>query len=163
MKLFKHKKPSPQELVAWVDGTLRGRKAEQVAQAVAASPDLQALVKQLRRAREVVALLEETEQPLPVTPEVYWQQVRARIRRTQSEKPEPIWKLWSRWVWAKAPVMAVIVALLCLGWWVYHRSHEQTPPLASSYAEVESSTNAPGIITFRSEAAGMTVVWVDTP
>jgi len=163
MKLFKHKKPSPQQLVAWADGTLRGRKAKQVAQAVAASPDLQTLVKQLRQARDAVASLREMEYPLPETPEVYWQQVRARIRRTQAEKPEPVWKLWSRRVWAKAPIMAVIVALLSLGWWVYHRSREQSPPLAPSYAEIESSTNAPGIITFRSEAAGMTVVWVDTP
>jgi anti-sigma factor RsiW len=150
------------ELQAHLDGQLAPRDQLRVEQALAEDPARRALRDELEGLKRLLAL-----GPLPrAVPEpeaFYWSQIQRKIqtqeaaeRRTDAQRPVPAWKR-SLVPLGAAVAMAVILALAL---------RVQLDPAApvSAHRGLEAGSllaEHGSSILFRSEAEGITVVWVD--
>lgn len=148
-------------LQAWVDGELSPTEAAEVEQWTAQDAEARVLAAELRRVRSWLQGA-EVARPVPETREFYWSQIRRGIEREaggrapegqpRSEAPAAWWQWWL----APAGALAAIVFLLLVVSGVGRRSAQ----LAVLH-EIETPLEQINSITFRSERARMTVVWVD--
>ncbi|MDH7504181.1 MAG: hypothetical protein QHJ82_15910 [Verrucomicrobiota bacterium] len=147
------------KIQAWLDGELAGSEAESVERLIAQDGEARALFAELRWTKSALAQ-GELERAVPESREFYWAKIERAIRATETAKPAVLNRPWVglmvRW-FAPAGIVAALVLLLVLP--MLHQSRQQ-PWIAG--AEIESPLNDVGSITFRSEAEGMTIVWVNT-
>ena len=151
------------KLQAYLDGELSAGEAKAIADLLASEPGAQALYQELRIARSLLSG-NELERKLPESREFYWSKIQRQIERVEStltdgvaEPEAPRW--WTRFL-APVGVLAgltifVVVAL---------RSPEggrSFLALDDSH-EIETPLEETSSFSFRSEAAAMTVVWVDS-
>lgn len=155
------------ELQSWIDGELDSAAAEAMASRVAADPALAALAEELRTLK---VLLKDQEQAFPVDvpmPEnAYWQGIEKRIEAgsggatVDAEAEVAGSRGWLRFLIPFA-VAAVALSVLDVGSWFGGRGTGRGG--GSEVAEEVMTELADGKMTtfnFRSEKAGITVVWV---
>lgn len=147
------------KIQAWLDGELAGSEAESVERLIAQDADARALVAELRWTRSALAQ-GELEREVPESREFYWSKIERAIGATETDKPAVSNRPWVglilRW-FAPAGIVAALALFFVVP--ILRQSHQQ-PWVAG--AEIESPLNDVGSITFRSEAEGMTIVWVNT-
>ena len=143
------------KILAYVDNELPAAERAVVSKLLASDPAARALADELTSSAR---WLRENEPvpPVPVTREFYWSQIARRIDREEKvPRPQVAW--WFRLL-APAGVVAAVVAALFL----VARQPGDPVLTAEVRDDVESSLEQSSSFTFRSEAEGMTVVWVDT-
>ncbi len=149
------------QIQSWVDGELSSRQARAVAAGVEADPEARALARELRATRRIL-VDHELEHRVPETREFYWSGI-SRGLEAQAKHRRPSWfrlPFWGRgWLVPGGAVAACLVALVA--WkgglpWMDRGSRY----LATGH-EIETPIEEAASITFRSESARMTVVWVD--
>jgi len=151
------------KLQACLDGELSSDETRAIEELLARDAGARSLFEELRATRTLLAG-GELEVKLPETGEFYWSKIRRQIeledRRSPSiNAPEPVSAWWVRFVTPAGALAAlalfVVVAL--------KHSEPPEPILALDDShEIETPLEETSSFSFRSEAAAMTVVWVDS-
>jgi anti-sigma factor RsiW len=148
------------KLQAYLDNELSGAEARKVAAWLDRDAEGRALSAELS---EIKTLLAGNELPktLPESREFYWSRIERAIRQQEAGQEEPRDSLsgYSWWVRLVAPAMGVVV-LLVAGLSLVRLNHR--PTQVSYMYEIESPLENTGAISFHSQSAGMTVVWVES-
>jgi anti-sigma factor RsiW len=151
------------KLQACVDGELPSSEARRVAELVEADAEARALFEELKVTRASLRG-NELEFTVPASREFYWSGIRRRIEQAEAAneapavpEPEPWWIRF----FAPAGVLAALVVLVALTLTFADRPGGNSPALAVGH-QIETPLDEVSSIAFRSESAGMTVVWVDT-
>ena len=147
------------KLQAWVDGELAAAEAARLAGQVANDAALEALVRQLRAVKTALAG-NELDRAVPETREFYWGKIqRALERAAVTDQPRPVGR-WRAWLGAYGWRTALgATLLLVLAAPVVHQRH---PATLAPQVQVDSPLDNVNSYTFRSEADGMTVMWVSS-
>ena len=152
--------PTALKLQAHLDGELPSDQAGEVVALLQRDAEARALFDELKATRRLLAL-NETAVPVPETREFYWSKIRRELERLEPAPvahPRQTWDL-SRWLRLALPVgAALILAAVLL----------QRPGLAPRSGktlfavgdEIETPLEQLTSVTFRSESARMTVVWI---
>jgi len=145
------------EIQALVDGELDHRRREVLRRQCAEDAESRELSEALSALREVVRH-HEPEHRVPESREFYWSQIQRQIAAADSGScpaPEirPDWG-WLRWL---VPMMgaAAVAALLALP-----RLSEPSPLAAVSAHFLDSDHQLASSVTYRSDADGVTVHWI---
>ena len=150
------------KLQAYLDGELSPKEATRVAGQLAADAEAQALCAELRNTKASLAG-NEPDLKLTESREFYWSKIAREIRRadgSETTKRRPVaasW--WLRWV---APItgLAVLVVMLTLVDRLSLSPQTNLARLGFDHEIESSSEESSASITFRSDRAGMTVVWL---
>ncbi len=151
------------QIQAWIDGQLTPAEAGVVAEMVASDAAARAVADELRMVHAAVAG-NETPRQVPDIRAYYWAQIAEKIKAEEPQvaheaRPTRLGDLVSRWLgrWAPLAAAAGVVAMTAI--------LLQLPEGRRSFpgvAYVESPQEEVSTFTFRSEAEGMTVVWLNT-
>ena len=145
-------------LQAYLDGEISPQEREAFEKQLSQDAELQSLSKELTL---VSGLLRESDPvvTVPASQDFYFSQIRKRIEAAEATTPEVIPALsWGEWVRrALLPLGGVAVAGLML---MTTLRTGVTPLIASSHEETEALLEETGAMTFRSDAQGVTVVWL---
>jgi anti-sigma factor RsiW len=148
------------KLQAYLDEELTAEEARQVSAWLASDAEAQAVCRHLR---DTKALLAGNELPVkvPETQEFYWSKIQREITRLEAasdHEPPPVLARW--WMRLAVPLAGVAVLVLLLLMLVKPLS--ESGALAGSFHEIETQIEEANAISFHSQAAGMTVVWIDS-
>lgn len=150
------------KLQAYLDGELEAAQAPQIAEWLAKDSAAQTLFGELMNTRTLLSGNELSPQ-LPATREFFWSRIEPEIARLDSPgSTSNGWRSIFWWWRILVPVGAVgllVVTLLPMG----DPSPAKTSPVAALKGiEVETFFPDTQVITYRSEAQGVSVVWVNT-
>lgn len=147
------------KLQAYLDGELDGRDAAQTAAYLEQDAEARALQAELANIKAVLAA-NEPEMKLPESREFYWSKIERAVRQQTALPVEsgflPGYPRWFRILapaFGAALLMAAAVSVARLA---------TTPSTLTYLHEIETPLEDTSSISFHSEAAGMTVVWVQT-
>jgi len=144
---------------AHLDQELSGGEGQRVAAWIQSDPEAQALQAELEDLRRLLRV-GEIEVKLPETREFYWSKIERAIQRESAQGATET-RVGRRPFWLRvlAPAMgglALLAAVLSLV-----RFSSSGPSLAYLH-EIETPLEDTSAISFHSQAAGMTVVWVQS-
>lgn len=147
---------------AYLDNELSPADARKVATWITSDPATRNLYNELKETKEIVAC-NEPEAALSDSREFYWSKIERAIAAGEREPSRAEARPW--WMRLVAPV-AGAVAIFAVLLAVVDRGGKPINPSQSASAlaplhEVEQSPEV-STITFRSEAEGVTVVWLST-
>ncbi|MBU6402919.1 MAG: hypothetical protein KGS61_21575 [Verrucomicrobia bacterium] len=148
-------------LQAYLDGELPARDREPVAERLDHDPEARAWFTELQHLRSLLAQ-GELERPLPETREFYWARIEREIRRPEAGAPRASAVPWLAWGLKWVVPAAVAVALACLLVPLLHQGPNGALAGLGQAQEIETPLQQATSISFRSEADGVSVVWVDT-
>ena len=151
------------KLQAYLDGELPAREAKAIADLLGRDAGAQALYQELRIAKSLL-VENELERTLPESREFYWSKVQRQIERVESTQADGLTEpAASRW-WPRFLAPAGVLAALAVFVAVVLRSPEggETFLALDDSHEIETPLEETSSFSFRSEAAAMTVVWVDS-
>lgn len=146
------------KLQAWLDGELPEAEAREVAQLVERDAEAQALVTELRWAREAIRS-NEPQMALPESREFFWSKIEREIQRQTPpvrEATVPAWVMaLRRWLVPVAGVAAVALMFV-------HTNAPQAVKTgeAETPTVVQSSSDQVGAMTYRDQQEGITMVWL---
>ena len=151
------------KLQACLDGELSSDETRAIEELLARDAGARSLFEELRATRTLLAG-SELEVKLPETGEFYWSKIRRQIeleeRRTPAgDGPKPVSAPWVRFL-TPAGALAALVVLVVIAL----KNSDASPSelaLEDSH-EIETPLEESSSFSFRSEAAAMTVVWVDS-
>jgi len=146
------------KLQAYLDEELAPEEAGQVRDWLSIDPDAQAIFQRLRETR---ALLAGNELPVkvPETRAFYWSKIEREIARFDADLERGSSPVLSKW-WLRYALPFAGVALLTLV--LVTITKTTSGPLAGYFHEIETPLEEASAITFHSQTAGMTVVWIDS-
>lgn len=150
------------KLQAYLDGELPSGDARQAVDLLDRDPQAKALFEELKATKSLLAG-NEPAVTVPETREFYWSKIAREIGRQESGPAREAAGVRAWWLRLVAPAGAV--ALLAL---VVSIALKSTSVLTPSWValsephEIDTPLEETSSITFRSEAAGMTVVWVNS-
>ena len=151
------------KLQAYLDGELSPGEVRAITHLLESDAGAQGLYQELKAARSLLAG-NELERKLPESREFYWSKIQRQIERMESTQGvEAAESAASPW-WTRFLAPAGVVAALAVFVAVALRSPEggrSFLALDDSY-EIETPLEETSSFSFRSEAAAMTVVWVDS-
>ena len=149
------------KLQAYLDGELSSTDAKAVAELLDRDAGARALFQELSRTKSLLAG-NEPNPKVPESREFYWSRIAREIQRQDAAGAVPAIKgatfVWLRWL---APAGALALLILTLTLTLRSPSQRGWVALAEGH-EIETPLEETSSFTFRSESAGMTVVWVDT-
>jgi anti-sigma factor RsiW len=150
------------KLQAYLDGELPSNEARRVAELFAADPGTRAIFEELGATRSSLKG-NEFEFRVPESREFYWSGIRRRIEQAQAavETPVAAPQPWGIRFFAPAGVLAALAVLVGLTLTIVDKHPGGDTALAVGH-QIETPLDEVSSIAFRSESAGMTVVWVDT-
>ena len=151
------------KLQAYLDGELSAGEAKAIADLLGRDAGAQALYQELRIAKSLL-VENELERTLPESREFYWSKVQRQIERVESTQADGLTEpAASRW-WPRFLTPAGVLAALAVFVAVVLRSPEggETFLALDDSHEIETPLEETSSFSFRSEAAAMTVVWVDS-
>ncbi len=151
------------KLQAYLDGELSAGEAKAIADLLGRDAGAQALYQELRITQSLLAG-NELERKLPESREFYWSKIQRQIERLESTQADGLAELAaSRW-WPRFLTPAGVLAALAVFVAVVLRSPEGggTFLALDDSHEIETPLEETSSFSFRSEAAAMTVVWVDS-
>lgn len=145
------------ELQAFLDQELSPSQARKIAALLEHDTEAKALAAELKATKAAFAG-NELEIRVPASHDFYWSRIQQRILADEREvsrvkAPSPNW--FARFLAPLAGVAAVALFLLSNG-----GGSNQSIPTVASVHEMETPGDDGGAFTFRSEAHGMTLVWI---
>jgi anti-sigma factor RsiW len=150
-------------LQAYLDGELSPGETKAIADLLESDAGAQGLYQELKIARSLLAG-NELERKLPESREFYWSKIQRQIDRAESTQAAGLTEpAASRW-WTRFLAPASVLAVLAVFVVVALRSPEGggTFLALDDSHEIETPLEETSSFSFRSEAAAMTVVWVDS-
>ena len=153
------------KLQAYLDGELSSSDARQAVDLLDKNPEAKSLFEELKATKSLLAR-NELEVAVPESREFYWSKIAREIGRQESGSPRDAResagvRAW--WLRLAAPAGAVAVLALVVSIALKSTSILSPSWVALSEAhEIDTPLEETSSITFRSEAAGMTVVWVNS-
>lgn len=150
------------KLQAYLDGELPSGEARRAAELVEKDPGAKALFEELKGAKSLLAG-NELELQVPESREFYWSKIAREIGRQESKpaaEPAGARRWWLRLI-APAGAVAALVLGVTLALKPASGQKSGWATLAEAQ-EIDTPLEETSSITFRSEAAAMTVVWVDS-
>ena len=151
------------KLQAYLDGELSSGEAKAIAGMLGRDVCAQGLYQELRIAQSLLPG-NELERMLPESREFYWSKIQRQIDRVESTQADGLpEEAASRW-WPRFLAPAGLLAALAVFVAVVLRSPEGggTFLALDDSHEIETPLEETSSFSFRSEAAAMTVVWVDS-
>ena len=149
------------QLQAYLDGELPPAEAVQMADCIRRDPEAAALFKALADTRTLLREC-EPEYQVEATREFYWSQIERAIQRegTSRKGAASLLKYWQNW-WVRIATAGVAAALVG---GIFFSPSRPTWPADGVYGtrEIEAPLEEVSAISFHSESANMTVVWVQT-
>ena len=149
------------KVMAYLDNELSPADARKVGTWISTNPEARDLYNELKETHEVL-MQNEPELKLPESREFFWSKIERGIVSAERE-PATVERPW--WTRFLAPALGT-VALFALLLTVVDRGGGRTPVALSDPAGVpiHQFEEGPDVstITFRSEAEGVTVVWLST-
>jgi anti-sigma factor RsiW len=148
------------KLQALLDGELSAHEATAWRRRLDEDPEARRLYDELQLTRAVLRQC-EPEHSVPETREFYWSRIRQALERGGSPARSPGDEWWNRWLRWVVPAGATAL----LGLFLLQRGllePDREPVLLATDHEVETMLADTTSISFRSESAGMTVVWVQS-
>ena len=151
------------KLQAYLDGELSSSEAMAVGELAARDQEVRSLVEELRATRTLLKG-NELELKLPESQEFYWSKIRRQIEREEqaqnAEQGETAVSPWWIRFWVPAGVVGALVVFVAVA---LRNPQVSGPALAMDDShEIETPLEETSSFSFRSEAAAMTVVWVDS-
>jgi anti-sigma factor RsiW len=147
---------------AYLDNELSSGDARSVSKLISSDASARELYQELKATRETLAQ-NEPELQLPESRDFYWSQIQRRIATAERQTVVPPARPW--WLRIMAPALgtAALFALLL----TVVDTNQQNPIVPSPTAraaaaplhQLQQSSDV-STITFRSEAEGVTVVWI---
>ena len=151
------------KLQALLDGELSAGDATRIGDLVARDPEARSLIEELKATRTLLHG-NEPDLQVPEGREYYWSKIRRQIeleeqRAAMADGGEGVPAWWLRFL-APAGVLLALAVFIA----VSLRSPEGGPPVLAmdDGHEIETPLEETSSFSFRSEAAAMTVVWVDS-
>jgi anti-sigma factor RsiW len=143
---------------AYVDNELNPSESRAMAARLERDAEARALYAELKELRALVAG-NELEFKLPESREFYWSKIQREIAQlsSEAERAERAPRPWWRRLLAPAAGFALLVAIAA----PLLRSLQNTSELSAMH-EIETPLEEISSISFHSQSAGMTVVWVQT-
>ena len=151
------------KLQAYLDGELSAGEAKAIADLLGRDAGAKALYQELRIAKSFL-VENELERALPESREFYWSKIQRQIERVESTQADGLTEpAASRW-WPRFLAPAGVLAALAVFVVVVLRSPQsgRTFLALDDSHEIETPLEETSSFSFRSEAAAMTVVWVDS-
>jgi anti-sigma factor RsiW len=148
------------QLQAYVDGGLTQAESDRISRWIEKDPGARAVVDGLRRVRELMEV-GEVEVSVPVNRAFYWSKIQEGISSGTTSRVanrEPV--RGSFWLRILVPTFGLAVLALVLRLWV--SVPEEAETVARYFHEIDGPLAEGNAMTFHSEAAAMTVVWVDS-
>jgi len=151
------------KLQAYLDGELSADEAKATADLLGRDAGAQALCQELRVAKSLLAG-NELERKLPESREFYWSKIQRQIDRAESMQADGLTEPSASHWWPRFLAPAGVLAALAVFVAVVLRSPEGGGPFLAldDSHEIETPLEETSSFSFRSEAAAMTVVWVDS-
>ena len=151
------------KLQAYLDGEISAGDATALAEMLAHDPQAKSLFEELKMTRMLLAG-NELEVKFPETREFYWSKISRQIeagqqRLSEPAASEPASTWWVRFL-APAALLAALVVFVAVS--VRTREGSSTRWAWEEDHEIETPLEETSSFSFRSEAAAMTVVWVDS-
>ena len=146
------------KLQAYLDQELTPEVAEEVTNWLALDPEAQAILQGLRETKSILAG-NELPAGVPETREYYWSKIEREIVRLDADLERRTSPAAGRW-WMRYALPFAGVALLALV--LVTITKTTSGPLAGNFHEIETPLEEASAITFHSQTAGMTVVWIDS-
>lgn len=148
------------KLQAYLDDELTAQESRQVNEWLARDAEAQAILRQLR---DTNALLAGSEPPLrvPETREFYWSKIQREITSIEAattRERAPVRTSW--WMRLALPFAGVAILIFLVTFAV--KPFSRSGSLAGYFHEIETPLEEANAISFHSQAAGMTVVWIDS-
>lgn len=143
---------------ALLDGELSANEAAEVTRRLEHDPEARQIYNELELTRAVL-LRCEPEYAVPESREFYWSRIRQGIESGERSGAAPEstwWRGWTRWLVPAGATALVGLFLLQRSWLM----PQDDAAAFSSDHQVETLLAEATSISFRSESAGMTVVWV---
>lgn len=145
------------KLQASLDGELPPAEQTALRELLARDPEATALHAELRSTRQALAD-GELPRPVPASREFYWSQIEREIRRAEAageraSAAHPVWAVWRRWMLPFAGTATLVLALAL--------ALLQAP--GGRPGSVETVLDDGGALTYRDQAAGVTLVWFSFP
>ena len=142
------------KLQAYLDGELSGRDEREISELLTTDNEAQSLLAELQMVKSALHG-NELELKLPETREFYWSKIQREIERTE-QQPASKSNSWWKPVYARfAGGLAAACGVLAISFIAFN-----TGPTNYATGEVEGSGDEMGVITFRSDAERMTVVYL---
>lgn len=148
------------KLQSYLDGQLPASESEEITQLLATSSEAQAICDELRRTKALFAVGEPDVQ-VPASRVFYWSKIE-RVIAPESFSFGPRKKRFFSGYLPRIALPLIGVILLVLFVNLLNRSQSEPESVAGYFHEVEASYAEENAITFHSEAAAMTIVWVDS-
>jgi anti-sigma factor RsiW len=148
------------KLQAHLDGELPPDEAREVVALLQRDTRARALFDELKATRRLL-VGNETAVPVPESREFYWSKIRRELERLEPQAESRPRASWGRFRWLRLAVP--VGAALVLGALVLQRPSVGSRPGSAPFAigdEVETPLEELTSVTFRSESARLTVVWV---
>lgn len=151
------------KLQAYLDGELSSSEAMAVGELAARDREVRSLIEELQATRTLLRD-NELELKVPESQEFYWSKIRRQIERAEQaqnaeEGKTAVSPWWIRF-WVPAGVVGALVVFVALA---LRNPQASGPALAMDDShEIETPLEETSSFSFRSEAAAMTVVWVDS-
>ncbi len=142
------------KLQAYLDGELSGRDEREISELLTTDHQAQLLLAELRMVKSALHG-GEPELKLPETREFYWSKIQKEIERA-GQGPVSQSNSWWKPVYARfAGGLAAACGVLVISFIAFNNG-----PTKYAAGEVEGSGDEMGVITFRSDAERMTVVYL---
>ena len=149
------------KLQAYLDGELPPSDARQAVDLLDKDPEAKALFEELKASKSLLAG-NEPEIRVPESREFYWSKIAREIGRQESGPACESAGVRPWWMRLVAPAGAVAALALVVSIALKSTSIPGGSWVALSEHEIDTPLKETSSITFRSEAAGMTVVWVNS-
>jgi len=151
------------KIQAYLDNELSSGDARKLAGLITSDREAQALYNSLRATKDLLKA-NEPEVKLDDSREFYWSRIQRQIETASREPaPGPASPWWIRIVAplaGTAALFALVIAVLNPGTNVTRKSSPETLASKPLHGQVQDLTPEVSSVTFRSEADGVTVVWL---
>jgi anti-sigma factor RsiW len=141
------------KLQAYMDGELPAAEAKQVEASLSNDAESRALLGELKMTKAVLAGNELAPQ-LPEAREFYWGKIGREINRAEQPAPAIGWSWQANWLKWLLPATGALTALAVM----MFATRETSPGLD----ETENALEETSIVSFRSPAEKMSVIWVQS-
>ncbi len=144
------------KIFAYLDGQLSGSESAEARRLIEQDAEAAALEREWRRMKRLFET-GEISRAVPTDRERYWADITRGIGEPKQARDRRGYRGLPWWLRVLAPAtagLAIIAALLLV--------QPKNTPTSGAYAEIDSPLDDVGGMVFHSDAAQMTIVWVDT-
>jgi len=146
------------EIQAYTDNELSGAESERIALILKDNPEARAVFEEIKFAKSLLAV-GELEATAPASRQSYWSKIERAIAPKNSDIRANFFNPFKGpWLRFGLPAAALIILLIAL----LSRPSVEPPAVAGYFHEINAPLAEQDAISFNSESAAMTIVWVDS-